>query len=286
MPDTKLHPDLSERVLAKIGLPRPPVANADGLARLYEAFSCAVPFDNVRKRIYLARGGSGPLPGDDPAEFLEGWVRDGTGGTCWAISGGFHALLRSLDFRASRVLSTMLVGPADAPPNHGSVTVELEEGNFLVDPTMKLHKPLRLSAEPTSVAHDARGAECQPMGPGWTVSFSPLHLDQPLRCRLDRLDATAADCRSRHEDTRGWSPFNYQVYARVARPDRSEAITFGSRVLLENDGTMTRDPADEKMRKAFLIEEVGMSEEIVSQLPADEKTPPPPGSKTAAENRA
>jgi N-hydroxyarylamine O-acetyltransferase len=38
---------------------------------------------------------------------------------------------------------------------------------------------------------------------------------------------------------------------------------------------------DDTERRRMLIEDFGMSEEIVSRLPADRPTPPPPGSATA-----
>jgi hypothetical protein len=107
-----------------------------------------------------------------------------------------------------------------------------------------------------------------------------------MDCRIERLDVTADLFRERHEATRLWSPFNYQAYARSVRGDSMMSVSFGERVEQTSDGRILRSPLDEEGRKRSLIEEFGMSEEIVSQLPSDVPTPPPPWSKTALEGKS
>ena len=72
--------DLLEQVLSRLGLSDRPAPTLDGLQTLYAAWCRKVPFDNVRKLIYLHDHTPGPLPGDDPAEFLTAWLTYGTGG--------------------------------------------------------------------------------------------------------------------------------------------------------------------------------------------------------------
>ena len=62
---------LVERILERLDLRSRPDVSREGLATLYSAWCQRVPFDNVRKLIYLRSGASGPLPGDDPAAFFE-----------------------------------------------------------------------------------------------------------------------------------------------------------------------------------------------------------------------
>lgn len=50
-------------------------------------------------------------------------------------------------------------------------------------------------------------------------------------------------------------------------------------------GDVTRTALTDVERKAFLIDEVGVSEEVVDLLPGDVEAPPPPGSRTAARAR-
>ncbi|HSG91468.1 MAG TPA: arylamine N-acetyltransferase, partial [Pseudomonadales bacterium] len=145
-----LSDDLVERVLARLGLSARPPASADGLATLYDAWCRNVPFDNVQKLIHLHARAPGPLPGDEPGDFLETWLACGTGGTCWAGNGALQAVLSALGFQASRGIGTMLAVP-DAAPNHGTVVVDCEDRRYIVDASILHGVPLALEAD-TSVA--------------------------------------------------------------------------------------------------------------------------------------
>ena len=73
----ELSVDLLEQVLSRLGLADRPAPTLDGLQTLYAAWCRKVPFDNVRKLIHLHSHAPGPLPGDDPAEFLAAWSQAG-----------------------------------------------------------------------------------------------------------------------------------------------------------------------------------------------------------------
>ena len=60
-------------------------------------------------------------------------------------------------------------------------------------------------------------------------------------------------------------------------------LAFGQAVTLHADGRVTQRPVDDAERRRILIEAIGLSEAIVSQLPADSPTPPPPGSRLAGQ---
>jgi N-hydroxyarylamine O-acetyltransferase len=278
-----LSESLVERVLARLGLSARPEPTLQGLAVLYGAWCQRVPFDNVRKMIHVRSGDAGPLPGSPPEDFLTNWLKHGTGGTCWSGAGSFQALLAALGFAAVRGVATMLVVP-DLPPNHGTVQVSFGTERYLVDCSMLHGEPLRLDEQAeTRVTHPGWGLRCGRRDGRWHVAWRPLHKVDGFECRLERFGASAEEFRHFYEQTRGWSPFNYEVSARINRGDKVVGMGFGQAVTLRADGSVEQRPISRAERDRVLIEEVGLSEEIVAQLPDDTPTPPPPGSRTAQE---
>jgi N-hydroxyarylamine O-acetyltransferase len=271
-----LEPALVERVLERLGLARAPEPTLAGLATLYSAWCLRVPFDNAWKRIHLHEGLPGPLPGDAPAAFFAAWLRDGTGGTCWAGNGALAALLAALGFATERVLSTMRVAP-DLPPNHGSVCVTLDGARHLVDASMLFAAPLPLvPGETTRIEHASWGVECRPEGERWVVRWRPMHAET-LDCGIDALGATPAQFRERHEATRDWSPFNFALSARRNRDGgRVVGVGLGQRAEIDATGRWTLRPFAPGERAAFLVEELGFSEAAAARLPDDVPMPPPP----------
>lgn len=273
---------LFERVLARLGFSERPEPTLAGLRAIYHAWCQRVPFDNVRKVIHVRAGDTGPLPGSTVEDFFEAWLQHGTGGTCWSGAGACHALLRWLGFDAERGIATMLVVP-HLPPNHGTVRVRLGAEHHLVDCSILYGEPLRLEVDAeTRIAHPAWRVRCTPHKGRWTVAWRPLHKADGLDCRLERFGAEAEEFRTLYEQTRDWSPFNYEVTARVNRGDEVVGIAFGKAVNFHADGAIEQRRITHEERQRRLIEQLGLSEEIVSQLPPDVPTPPPPGSKTAA----
>lgn len=113
------------------------------------------------------------------------------------------------------------------------------------------------------------------------VRWRPTHLPDGFDCRLESFGASGQEYLDRYDQTRDWSPFNYEAYARVQRGDEVIGFAFGNAVTLKNDGSVTVTPVDDAGRSRILRENFGMSEEIVNSLPPDRPTPPPPGSATA-----
>lgn len=281
-PDDLLGDALLERVLDRLSLPHRPPTGLEGLATLYSAWSRAVPFDNVRKLLHLSSGRPGPLPGDTVLQFFEDWLSSGTGGTCWAGNGALCVLLRTLGFDAVRGVCTMLAAP-DLPPNHGTVAVTLDGSRWLVDASMLFEEPLRLQDDAaTQVDHPAWGVRCEKRDGRWHVRCRPLHAPDGFDCRIETLSATAAEFSQRHEQTRQWSPFNFEVNARRNREDSVVGIAFGYRVEIGARGEVTRTPLAPGDRDRVLAEEIGIAADVVARLPDDRPTPPPPASRTAA----
>ena len=86
-----LAPDLTEAVLAKLGLADRPRPDRAGLDRIYASWCRRVPFDNLVKRIHLTSGSEAPIPNGPPEAFFASWLAHGTGGTCWPSAGGLRS---------------------------------------------------------------------------------------------------------------------------------------------------------------------------------------------------
>jgi N-hydroxyarylamine O-acetyltransferase len=280
-PDPLSH-QLLDRVLAKLKVDREK-PSLEGLRRLYSAWSHshAVPFDNVRKLIHVSSGDSAPLPGSTAEDYLEAWLKHSTGGTCWAGANAMHAVVSALGYTAFRCIATMMAAP-NIPPNHGTVAVLFEEGLFLVDSGMICNEPLLLDADiPTSIEHPAWGVQCSPREGRFHISWRPLLRLDGLVCRIESIGATGDDYRKNYEKTRDWSPFNYELTTRLNSGDQVIGCFQGKKATLAADGSVLTHLMSPEDRKQLLVESIGMSEEIVSQLPEDRPTPPPPGSATA-----
>ena len=275
-----LREDLVEHVLARLGFASRPEPSHATLAAIYEKWCRHVPFDNLRKLIHVRAGDPGTLPGDSPAEFFEAWLRHGVGGTCWAGNGALCELLLALGFDARRAAATMLVAP-NLPPNHGSVVVHLPEGPFVVDASILFVVPLPMRAG-AAIEHPAWGVTTRLVDDRFTVRWLALQLDDRLDCRFDRFAETAASFSNFHEATRAWSPFNYEIHVNLVRGDGRIAACHSEKVTVDGEGTVRRVAISGESRKRFLVDEVGISEEIADRLPADLPVPPPPGSRTAA----
>src|SRR6516225_2208064 len=116
-----LGPELVEHVLERLGQHKRPALDLVGLNQLYAAFCGNISFDNVQKRIWFAGPQTTPLPGGDPDEFFNNFLRHGTGGTCWPLNGAMYALAHALGFRARRIVGSVIVEGYPRGANHGSV---------------------------------------------------------------------------------------------------------------------------------------------------------------------
>jgi N-hydroxyarylamine O-acetyltransferase len=271
---------LLERVLLGMGFSRRPEPTLEGLRLLYGAWCQKVPFDNVRNLLHVRAADPGPLPGNTAADFLEGWLRFGCGGTCWAGAGALHAVLAELGFEARRGIGTMLVAP-DLPPNHATVGVNFDDQVYLVDYGILHGEPLLLRPDAeTRILHPAWGLRCSRRDGRWHIQWRPLHRLDGFECRLERFGASGEEFQRFHAQTRGWSPFNYQVYARINRGQGVVGVAFGQRVCIESNGRAITRPVSAAERKQVLPEMIGISEELLRHLPEDIPTPPPPSSRT------
>ncbi|WP_050028132.1 arylamine N-acetyltransferase [Verrucomicrobium sp. BvORR034] len=270
------------RILDRLEIDHPASPTPEALRAVYGAWCQKVPFDNALKLTHVRAGDPGPLPGGAAGSFFDGWLRYGTGGTCWSSAGALQSLLQVLGFDAIRGVATMMAVP-DLPPNHGTVIVTAAGTRFLVDSALLHVQPLQLKAEGAAqVEHGAWGCRSVWEKGRWHIHWRPVHQPEGLVCRLESWGATGDDYRARYDGTRGWSPFNYSVYIRKNRGENVIGLAFGNRVTLHADGRVSEEPIrDSNHRNEMLVEEFGLAEEVVNDLPEDRPLPPPPGSRSA-----
>jgi N-hydroxyarylamine O-acetyltransferase len=267
--------ELTDSVLAKLGFSSRPSADRDGLDALYLAWCRRVPFDNLGKRIHLVSGSTDPFPNADPVVFLESWLRDGAGGTCWPSTGGLHALLAALGFDArlgSAAMYDNLSGPIHT---HGTVIVRLDGADWWVDTSMLTDQVLPLV--PGGEAHlddPVRRARVEPVDDLWRVWWTHPFVDEMIGCLLLDDDVTAEHYRTRYEASRDLSPFNTAVYATRSDADTRVTVAFDTRWERRAEGVTSTELGPDRER--VLVEEFGYSEAIVARLPADD---PPPAQK-------
>jgi len=191
-------------------------------------------------------------------------------------NGSLHSLLASLDFASTRGLATMLVGP-DAPPNHGTVVVSCDERRYIVDASILHGEPLELGRdEPACAPQQAWSAHLTNHDGQLLIHWRALHNPDGVDCRIERTDVAAALYLELYERSRSRGPFNQQLCGRRNRGNSVIGTAFGQRTSFEADGTVHRRALPAAQRLAFLVEELGISEEYAAMVPPDAPAPPPP----------
>ena len=270
-------PQLVEQVLQKLGLQKQPGSDLTGLETLYGRWCRKVPFDNLQKRLFLSNGSKGPMPGHNSEHFFLNWLAYGTGGTCWAVSYALHDLLEALGFEVKRASATMLTSPTVRGPNHGTVVVTLHGAQYLIDGSMLTERPLPLKADVAGAArHPAAQIQFKKRAEQWQFFCRPLHRLDGIWCRIDAIDVSVSAFDQYYEGTRAWSPFNFALYARINTQDQVTGIIADQKIIIKPDGRATSEAMQSAERVKFLVEHVGIAEEIIAKLPADESLPPQP----------
>jgi hypothetical protein len=151
------------------------------------------------------------------------------------------------------------------------------DASVSLDAPVPIDEPASLvGSAATAVARRAWATHCAFRDGHWSIRWRPLHKLDGLDCRIDRLDATAAMFSELHEQSRAWSPFNYELYVRLNRGESVIGAAFGRRIEFDGRGAAAPRPLRGEDRIRFLIEEIGIHEELAHELPPDLPTPPPP----------
>jgi N-hydroxyarylamine O-acetyltransferase len=268
MDSGELGDPLVDRVLARFGLREPPRPTRAGLAMLYRAWCEQVPWDNVQKRITIASERA-PLGGAHPGEFLESFLRDGTGGTCWPGSGALHALLVHLGFAARRGVGAMDHHRHGTVENHATTIVRLDGEDLVVDSSLLHLEPLPLhdGARLDDPAHRMRVERAD----GEFAIYWTMHSrDTEMAFRLLADDVPLAYYLDRYEGSRVTGFSYFLSFAKVV-PGGVLSLTGARRAFRGLDGLLTAGVIPDRER--VLIEEGGLSPAVVAQLPEDQPDP-------------
>jgi N-hydroxyarylamine O-acetyltransferase len=261
----RLSEPLRDRVLERLGFGAPPEPTLAGLNRLYRAWCQSVPFDNVRKRIALLREEPGPLPAGGAEDFLLGWLRHGTGGTCWPSSNALYATIRACGFAARRVSGSMF---EDGSENHGTVKVHLDGDVFLADTGMITDRvfPLRRGEkfERDDPLHPIR---VEPVGDSFRIRFAFPQSTGTMPCRLVNDPVDHGLYLERYEWSRKTSPFNRNLYAVRNAGDSVLSFLGRNRFWKTGDGVSQTELDEDGLAEA-LVGDLGLSREIVEELRA------------------
>ena len=271
--EATVRPDTVAAVLERLEV-EPPSRDLAGLRALYAAWCRGVPFDNVLKMIHVAEQQSGPLPGWTAAGFFEAWLACGAGGTCWAGNGALHGLLEALGFDVQRAIATMMPAQSTAP-NHGSVVVSLEGERWITDASMLTAEPIRIPA-PGEPADTGPLPRLEWLDGKPAVIWRTLRVPDGFACRFERIGAGDGEWDEFHRQSGVWSPFNFELSVRVMRGPATIGVSPGERFAIEQDGSITASPLDHAARKRFLVEELGIAEDVALRLPDDRPAPPRP----------
>ncbi len=262
---TNLRRDVYEKVLERMGFSDQPVPDRSNLDKLYKAWCRNIGYDNVLKRIYFAEQQTGPFPVMDPNDFLNTWMRHGTSGSCWPSQEALFGILTLTGYRVERVAGQMLECNDPMKPNHGSSIVYLDGEQLYIDTGMVAEEVLPLRAgEETATSSKAFGLWSKGDGNIW---WRPGHSRQPIEVEIQFRNRDYPYFAHRYEKTKEFSLFNTSLYVRRNVDDEIKTFGRGSLITVNTNGDMTAAPVETHDLTKLLVEDMGLSEEIVARTP-------------------
>ncbi len=248
-------------VLRRLGMAESPAPDGDGLRRVFAAWCAQVPFDNVRKMIWLRSKPGEALPGSDAEHFFQGFLEDGAGGTCWSTANALYELLASMGFQVDRITGSMRdMGFV----NHGSVRAHVDGAQWLVDPSILNGVPVEFASRPVRQEHPVFGIEMEPDNGTHVARMQSPPWDEPLVCRFGPEAVTRDYFLAKYEASREMSPFNQRLYARRNRGDAMVVLFGNMRYLKTAEGVARQSLTADGVCQA-LRQDMGISERLVRE---------------------
>lgn len=264
---TELREAMVERALEYLSFSSQPEPTIETLNEIAKQWSAKLGYDNICKRIHIEEQRTGAFPVMDPNDFFESAIAHGTGGGCWPSGEAAFGLLQRLGFNAERVAGTMLIVGDPLYPAHGAINVEIDSRTYRMEPSLGAEAALELiEGERTSHENEAFGlwqdGDCN-------VWWRPGHSRTAIETTIKLHGLSSAFFYYRNEATKQHSIFNNSLYIRRNRNHGSLTYARGKLIEINENGIMTSADVDPKDLTSLLIDSLGLSEQIVSQIPDD-----------------
>ena len=180
-----------------------------------------------------------------------------------------------LGFDARRIAGSNIVEGFDTDANHGSVLINLEGVDYLVDAQFAAFKALPLvPGQAASTGKGIHDIEAVPDEDGFHVLWYAGHnREQPIRFNLtpkyDPVDHAIFLTLYERSTSNSRSPFNESLY--ISRHFSDSILTVGrnNKISVSSDNNVTTTELTDEERQKVLIEDFGISEETVNALPPD-----------------
>jgi N-hydroxyarylamine O-acetyltransferase len=246
--------------LSRIGVARPPTADAAALRELHRAHLMTVPFENLS--IHLSE----PISLAD-SDLLEKIVSRRRGGFCYELNGAFALLLEALGFKVARLAARVYGEGRFGPPfDHLALAVRPADGSgpMLADVGFGSHSTYPLLLNDTNEQDDP-GGRFQTV-PGLDGDLDVLKDSEP-QYRLEQRPRTLED----FVPTCWWQQTAPQSHFRInvicSRLTEDGRISIGGRTLIRTSGGVRteRELANDDELLAAYREHFGIA---LDQVPA------------------
>ena len=260
-PINGLSADLVIRVLARLGLTAPVVADIETLQKLYASWCMHMPFDNIRKMIVLSAKENQKLPGLDAENFFENWLLHGSGGTCWPMANAFYELLMALGYNATRIAAYM----RDMNIlNHGSVKVSISNKDYLAEGSLLLNNIFPLGEETIIQNDPVFPVELEPGEASHLLWLKTPPNEDYFYCRIIGDPISFSVFEERYEASRTASIFNQRVYAKRNYPDKMIVLWGNARYLKTVNGIEHRELSKDELCES-LHHDIGISYTLIDE---------------------
>ena len=119
-----------------------------------------IPYENITKIITKFSVEDPDRRMRDPVKVIEGYISEGTGGTCFSLTWCLGSILSESGFECHPVMADM-----KRPNIHCALVVTIGARRYYVDPGYLLSEPVELTGKVTRIATSFVDVELRPRGP-------------------------------------------------------------------------------------------------------------------------